>query len=46
MEDPKMGVFPSWPSMGQVVLAKSTRATPMHELFHLHADARMQPAEP
>lgn len=41
-----MGVFPSWPSTVQAVSAKRTRAPSMHKLFHLHADAGMQPAEP
>ena len=41
-----MGVFPSSSSTVQAVFAKCTRAPSMHKLFHLHADARMQPAEP
>lgn len=46
VEDPRMGVFPSWPSTAQAEFAKRTRAPSMHKLFHLHADAGMQPAEP
>lgn len=46
VEDPRMGIFPSQPGTAPAVFAKCTRAPSMHKLFHLHADTRMQPAEP
>lgn len=46
VEDPRMGIFPSQPGTAQAVFAKCTRTPSMHKLFHLHADTRMQPAEP